>query len=138
MSRMLCVLASLLLLFGSSLFGQNGSGQPAQIPSSQRALLKAFGENVRVNGTTISDVTTVFAGDRIETGADSAASLVLSGRMLSLNQNSSAIFRDGSLVRSGQNVSTSSGISAAVVTSSPTKPCPVSPDKPGKGPKCPK
>jgi hypothetical protein len=130
MSRTACVVLSLLLVC-PSVFAQKLNAQ-----SSPRALLKVFGEHVRVNGQPVSDVTTVFNGDRIDTGSDSAVSLVETGRTLSLNQNSSATFRDGSLISSGGNVSTSSGTATVVGSVSPSAPCPISRDKPGNGPKC--
>jgi hypothetical protein len=80
MSRTACVVLSLLLVC-PSVFAQKVNAQ-----SSPRALLKVFGEHVRVNGQPVSDVTTVFNGDRIDTGSDSAVSLVETGRTLSLNQ----------------------------------------------------
>jgi hypothetical protein len=43
---------------------------------------------------------TIFSGDRVDTGADTAATIILAGRTLTLDRNSSAVFRNGTLVLS--------------------------------------
>src|SRR5262249_40178891 len=65
--------------------------------SGTRALLRAQGKSIRVNGVAVPSVLTIFSGDRIETGADTAASIISSGRILTLDRNSSAVFQNGTL-----------------------------------------
>lgn len=52
---------------------------------------------VRVNGSNVPSSTTIFAGDKVETLADSTATISAQGTMIQLEPNSSAIFSDKGL-----------------------------------------
>ena len=43
---------------------------------------------------------TIFSGDLVDTGGDTAAIVIMGGRILTLDRNSSAVFRNGTLVLS--------------------------------------
>jgi hypothetical protein len=91
-----------------------------------RALLRAEGKSIKINGAAAPTVTTIFSGDRIETGADTAASLVYAGRILTLDRNSAAIFRNGTLVPSrGKAWSSSQNSSAPATVTKLVAPAPV-------------
>ncbi len=49
---------------------------------------------VRVNGSNVPSTTTIFAGDKVETLANSTATISAQGTMIQLDPNSSAIFSD--------------------------------------------
>lgn len=55
------------------------------------AMLRSNG-GVSVNGSPVNSVTTVFAGDRIETAPQAGASLTVNGSSLLMDQNSSMLF----------------------------------------------
>src|SRR3954471_11840827 len=55
------------------------------------AMLRSNG-GVSVNGSPVTPVTTVFAGDRIETAPNAAGSITVNGSSLLLNENSSMVF----------------------------------------------
>ena len=97
----LIFLTSLLLFFTSSLFSQEQptpEAAPQSVASS--ALLRAEGKSSRINGVAAPSAMTIFSGDRVDTGADTAAIIILVGRILTLDRNSSAVFRSGTLVLS--------------------------------------
>ncbi len=52
---------------------------------------------VTVNGSAISNSTTIFAGDKIQTAAASTATISAQGTMVQMSPNSSAIFNDNKL-----------------------------------------
>jgi len=52
---------------------------------------------VRVNGANVPSSTTIFAGDKVETLADSTATISAQGTVIRLEPNSSAIFSDKAL-----------------------------------------
>ncbi len=52
---------------------------------------------VRVNGSNVPSSTTVFSGDKVETLANSTATISAQGTMIQLDPNSSAIFSDKAL-----------------------------------------
>ncbi len=52
---------------------------------------------VRVNGSNVPASTTIFAGDKVETLANSSATISAQGTMIQLDPNSSAIFSDKAL-----------------------------------------
>jgi len=56
---------------------------------------------------------TIFANDRIQTGADTVAYIMLPGRILTLDRKSSAVFRDGTLVVNRGRAWRSDGLTAA-------------------------
>jgi hypothetical protein len=76
------------------------------------AMLRSNG-GVSVNGSPVTPVTTVFAGDRIETAPQAAASLTMNGSSLMLDPNSSLVFTGnemnfycgGGTVQAGQGLS---------------------------------
>jgi hypothetical protein len=86
MSRFTFVPA-VILLFLCPLFGQHN------------ALLRSHGV-VKVNGVTATSSTVVMEGDRIDTGKNSSASLLLPGRMISVESGSSVVYHDGKVVPS--------------------------------------
>lgn len=52
---------------------------------------------VRVNGSNVPSSTTIFAGDKVETLANSSATISAQGTMIQLDPNTSAIFSDKAL-----------------------------------------
>jgi hypothetical protein len=86
MSRLKFVPA-VVLLFLCPLFGQH------------KALLRSHGV-VKVNGVPATSSTVVMEGDRIDTGKNSSASLLLPGRMISVESGSSVVYHDGKVVPS--------------------------------------
>jgi hypothetical protein len=94
-------LFTLLLFVTFSLFAQEqttSKAAPQSVASS--ALLRAEGRSIRINGVAAPRTMTIFSGDRVETGVDTAAIVILAGRILTLDRNSSAVFRNGTLVLS--------------------------------------
>lgn len=61
------------------------------LASAAAGMLRSNG-GVSVNGSPVNSVTTVFAGDRIETAPQSAASLTMNGSSLMVDPNSSLTF----------------------------------------------
>ena len=96
----LIFLISLLLFFTSSLFAQERTTSKAHATQSvaNSALLRAEGKSIRINGVAAPRTMTIFSGDRVDTGADTAAIIILAGRILTLDRKSSAVFRNGTLV----------------------------------------
>ena len=86
MSRLKFVPA-VVVLFLCPLFGQHN------------ALLRSHGV-VKVNGVPATSSTVVMEGDRIDTGKNSSASLLLPGRMISVESGSSVVYHDGNVVPS--------------------------------------
>ena len=84
MSRLKFVPA-VVVLFLCPLFGQHN------------ALLRSHGV-VKVNGVPATSSTVVMEGDRIDTGKNSSASLLLPGRMISVESGSSVVYHDGNVV----------------------------------------
>src|SRR3984957_6195700 len=100
MSRTIFLIS--LLFFSSSLFAQQPTTPKANITEgvTHSALLRAEGKSIRVNGVAVPSTMTIFAGDRVDTGADTAAIVIMGGRILTLDRNSSAVFRHETLVLS--------------------------------------
>jgi hypothetical protein len=100
MSRTIFLIS--LLFFSSSLFAQEQTTPKANITQSvtHSALLRAEGKSIRVNGAAVPSTMTIFSEDRVDTGADTAAIFIMGGRILTLDRNSSAVFRNGTLVLS--------------------------------------
>jgi len=99
MSRTLVVFSSLVLFLCSVAFAQNESAQSAaknELRTS--ALLRTEGKSIKVNGAMVPTTMTIFENDRIQTGADTVAHVILPGRILTLDRKSTAVFRDGTLV----------------------------------------
>ena len=98
MSRTIFLIS--LLFFSSSLFAQQPTTPKANITEgvTHSALLRAQGKSIRVNGVAVQSTMTIFSGDRVDTGADTAAIVIMGGRILTLDRNSSAVFRNGTLV----------------------------------------
>ena len=65
--------------------------------AEQNAVLHSSGA-VKVNGSPAGYSTVVMEGDRIETGKNSSASLLLPGRMISVGAASSVVYHDGNVV----------------------------------------
>jgi hypothetical protein len=63
------------------------------------AVLRSGGV-VKVNGSPATSSTVVMEGDRIDTGKNSSASLLLPGRMISVESGSSVVYHDGNVVPS--------------------------------------
>ena len=78
---------AVVVFFLCPLFGQHN------------ALLRSHGV-VKVNGTPATSSTVVMEGDRIDTGKNSSASLLLPGRMISVESGSSVVYHDGNVVPS--------------------------------------
>ena len=78
---------AVVVLFLCPLFGQHN------------ALLRSHGV-VKVNGVPATSSTVVMEGDRIDTGKNSSASLLLPGRMISVESGSSVVYHDGNVVPS--------------------------------------
>jgi hypothetical protein len=89
------------------------SSAEAFAASAAAAMLRSNG-GVSVNGSPVNPVTTVFAGDRIETAPQAAASLTMNGSSLLLDQNSSLTFTgdEMSFYCGGGTVQASQGLSA--------------------------
>ena len=68
----------------------------AMYASPAQGTIQAQG-TVTVNGKTVSNTGTLFPGDKIQTGPDSAATLTSQGLMVQLEPNSTAIFSDRAL-----------------------------------------
>jgi len=99
MSRTLVVFSSLVLFLCSVAFAQNESAQSAannELRTS--ALLRTEGKSIKVNGAIVPTTMMIFENDRIQTGADTVAHVILPGRILTLDRKSTAVFRDGTLV----------------------------------------
>ena len=64
----------------------------AALASSAAAAMLRSNGGVSVNGAPVNSVTTVFAGDRIETAPQSGASLTVNGSSLLMDPNSSMLF----------------------------------------------
>jgi hypothetical protein len=130
MSRFLFVPAVLLLLLC-----------PAYPQTSETlAVLRPSGA-VKVNGSPATHSTVVTDGDRIDTGTNSSAFLLLSGQMITLGAGSSVLYKTGGVLRTGgakittvtcqgSSCTTSSALlgSGAVNTANPKKKC-ISPKK---------
>jgi len=117
MPRVLLV-CSLVVVFGNAALVAQSS--PVAHPSTtvklkDSALLRAEGKSIKVNGVTVRNSTAIFPEDRIETGADTTAYITLSGRILMLDRNSVAVYRNGSLVPFQGRAWSSGGISAGSV-----------------------
>ena len=67
--------------------------------AQHNALLRSRGV-VKVNGAPATSSTVVMEGDRIDTGKNSSASLLLPGRMISVESGSSVVYHDGNVVPS--------------------------------------
>ena len=78
---------AVVVFFLCPLFGQHN------------ALLRSRGV-VKVNGAPATSSTVVMEGDRIDTGKNSSASLLLPGRMISVESGSSVVYHDGNVVPS--------------------------------------
>jgi len=104
MSRTLVVFSSLVLFLCSVAFAQNKSAQSAAKKELRTsALLRTEGKSIKVNGAIVPTTMTIFENDRIQTGADTVAHVILPGRILTLDRKSTAVFRDGTLhVRRGR------------------------------------
>ena len=76
---------AVVVFFLCPLFGQHN------------ALLRSHGV-VKVNGVPATSSTVVMEGDRIDTGKNSSASLLLPGRMISVESGSSVVYHDGNVV----------------------------------------
>ena len=76
---------AVVVFFLCPLFGQHN------------ALLRSRGV-VKVNGAPATSSTVVMEGDRIDTGKNSSASLLLPGRMISVESGSSVVYHDGNVV----------------------------------------
>jgi len=100
MSRTIFLIS--LLFVTSSLFAQEPTTPKANITQSvtHSALLRAEGKSIRINGVAAPSTMTIFSEDRVDTGADTAAIVIMGGRILTLDRNSSAVFRNGTLVLS--------------------------------------
>lgn len=85
-TSMLRATATFLLVF----FPMFTSAQPAQ------GMLQAQG-TVTVNGASVAATTTLFAGDRIQTGAASLATISAQGVMVQLEPDTTAIFAERTL-----------------------------------------
>src|ERR1700722_15068289 len=98
MSRTIFLIS--LLFFSSSLFAQQPTTPKANITEgvTHSALLRAEGKSIRVNGVAVQSTMTIFSGKRVDAGADTAAIVIMGGRILPLDRNSSAVFRNGTLV----------------------------------------
>lgn len=98
----LAFLTGLLLFFTSSLFAQERTTSKAAATQSvaNSALLRAEGKSIQINGVAAPSTMTILSGDRVDTGADTAAIIILAGRVLTLDRNSSAVFRSGTLALS--------------------------------------
>jgi hypothetical protein len=104
MSRTLVVFSILVLFLSSVAFPQNESAQlAARNELRTSALLRTEGKSIKVNGAIVPTTMTIFENDRIQTGADTVAHVILPGRILTLDRKSTAVFRDGTLlVRRGR------------------------------------
>ena len=100
MSRTIFLIS--LLFVTSSLFAQEQTTPKTSFTQSvtQSALLRAEGKSIRINGVAVPSSMTIFSEDRVDTGADTAAIVIMGGRILTLDRNSSAVFRNGTLVLS--------------------------------------
>jgi len=84
-----CFFASLFLILSGLAFAQS------------QAVLRSGGD-VKLNGVPVSPSTVVMDGDRIDTGEHSSAFVILLGRMISIGEGSSVLYKDGSVIpRSG-------------------------------------
>lgn len=109
---------SLVVVFASgALVAQNSAvAHPSTtVNLKDSALLRAEGKSITVNGVTVRNSTAIFPEDRIETGADTTAYITLLGRILMLDRNSVAVYRNGSLVPFQGRAWSSDGISAGSV-----------------------
>jgi hypothetical protein len=90
-----------LLLLAISLLPAQNQAAPRPAAGANRsasALLRAEGKSIKVNGVVVPATMTIFSNDRIQTGADTVAYIMVPGRMFTLDRKSSAVFRDGTLV----------------------------------------
>ena len=100
MSRTIFLIS--LLFVTSSLFAQEQTTPKTNFTQSvtQSALLRAEGKSIRINGVAFPSSMTIFSEDEVDTGPDTAAIVIMGGRILTLDRNSSAVFRNGTLVLS--------------------------------------
>jgi hypothetical protein len=76
MARRPIFLLGLLLFVISSLFAQETTPKATVTQRvGNSALLRADGKSIRVNGVAAPSTMTIFPGDRVDTGADTAALL---------------------------------------------------------------
>jgi hypothetical protein len=121
MPRVLLACSLVVVFASSALVAQNRAvAHPSTtVNLKDSALLRAEGKSVKVNGVTVRNSTAIFPEDRIETGADTTAYITLSGRILMLDRNSVAAYRNGSLVPFQGRAWSSDGISAGSVKKLP-------------------
>src|SRR5437016_969698 len=95
-------LVVLLAMLDTNVFGAVAAG-----------MLRSNG-GVSVNGSPVTPVTTVFAGDRIETAPKAVGSVSVNGSSLLLEENSSVVFngQDMDFYCGGGTVQTTQGMSA--------------------------
>jgi hypothetical protein len=86
MSRLMFVPAALLFFL-------------CPLSAQHNTLLRSRGV-VKVNGAPATSSTVVMEGDRIDTGKNSSASLLLPGRMISVESGASVVYHDGNVVPS--------------------------------------
>ena len=117
MPRVLLACSLVVVFASSALVAQSSAvAHPSTTVSlKDSALLRAEGKSIKVNGVTVRNSTAIFPEDRIETGADTTAYITLSGRILMLDRNSVAAYRNGSLVPFQGRAWSSDGISAGSV-----------------------
>jgi len=117
MPRVLLVCSLVLVFASGALVAQSSAvAHPSTtVNLKDSALLRAEGKSIKVNGLTVRNSTAIFPEDRIETGADTTAYITLSGRILMLDRNSVAVYRNGSLAPFQGRAWSSDGISAGSV-----------------------
>src|SRR4051812_2136942 len=83
------------------------------LAANAAAMLRSNG-GVSVNGSPVNTVTTVFAGDRIETAPQAAASLTFNGSSMLMDQNSSLLFsnQEMNFYCGGGTIQTAEGMTA--------------------------
>src|SRR5947209_411720 len=88
------------------------SGLPA-LASAVAGMLRSNG-GVSVNGSPVTPLTTVFAGDRIETAPKAVGNITVSGSSLLLEENSSMVFtgQEMDFYCGGGTIQTTQGVSA--------------------------
>jgi len=117
MPRVLLACSLVVAFASSALVAQNSAvAHPSTtVNLKDSALLRAEGKSIKVNGVTVRNSTAIFPEDRIETGADTTAYITLLGRILMLDRNSVAVYRNGSLVPFQGRAWSSNSISAGSV-----------------------
>jgi hypothetical protein len=117
MTRLLLACSLVVAFASSALVAQNSAvAHPSTtVNLKDSALLRAEGKSIKVNGVTVRNSTAIFPEDRIETGADTTAYITLLGRILMLDRNSVAVYRNSSLVPFQGRAWSSDGISAGSV-----------------------